>query len=52
MYIPVNQVLLYKSGVHGGQIYIGMIMWWNMIGGIVSTSKHRHIRLNVSTYFI
>ena len=28
MYTPVNPILLYKSGVQGGQNYIGMFSWW------------------------
>ena len=28
MYTPVNPGLLYKSGVQGGQNYIGMFSWW------------------------
>ena len=27
MHTPVNQILLYKSGVEGGQNYIGMFSW-------------------------
>ena len=29
MCTPVNPVLLYKSGVWGGQNFMGMFSWWN-----------------------
>ena len=32
MYIPVNPVLLYKSGVQGGQNYKGVFSWWKSPG--------------------
>ena len=31
MYTPVNPSLLYKTGVEGGQSYIGLFLWWYIL---------------------